>query len=341
MRHLLVLLAIFALAGAAFAAEKANKANKKSPRTKAKTSQANPAAARKGKIPVILDTDIGDDIDDTWALALLLGTPRVDLKLVVTATDNTPEKTRLVAKILTQLGRTDVPIGTGVKQNDKKHNQEKWLGGFSLEQYKGTVHADGVQALIDTIKASPTTVTLCVLGPQTNIAEALRRDPSIAQKARIVSMFGSVYLGYGGKKTRDAEYNVKRDVKAAQAVFAAAWPITIAPLDSCGLLVISGARYKAIADSQASLAKTVIENYDQWANRSKHPAGASSTLYDTMAAYLCFDEKFCGMKMVKLIVDDKGFTVPDEEKGRPVNCALTFADRAGLEKLYVKTLTRE
>ena len=66
-------------------------------------------------IPVILDTDIGDDIDDTWALVMLLGMPQMDLKLVVTDYGNTPERTRLVAKILQRLGRTDVPIGTGIK----------------------------------------------------------------------------------------------------------------------------------------------------------------------------------------------------------------------------------
>lgn len=325
MRYFVLILALMALGGAAMAA-------------KPKKAAAAPAQAR---IPVILDTDIGDDIDDTWCLGMLLGAPQVDLKLIVTATDNTPEKTRLTAKLLEAMGRTDVPLGTGVKQNDKLHHQMKWVGDYKLEQYKGKVIQDGVQAMIDMIKASPTPITLCVIGPQTNIAEALRRDPSIAKNARIVSMFGGVYKGYGGSDKMSAEYNVKRDIKAAQAVFAAPWSITIAPLDSCGLLTISGARYNRLAASNAPRAKAVIDNYNQWANRAKYAKDASSVIYDTVAAYLCFDEKFCGMKTVKLIVDDKGFTPPDEEKGRPVNCALTFTDRPALEKLIVRLLTQK
>ena len=66
-------------------------------------------------IPVILDTDLGDDIDDTWALAMLLGSPQVDVKLIVTASDDTPTKTRLVAKILEGMGRTDILLAQGVK----------------------------------------------------------------------------------------------------------------------------------------------------------------------------------------------------------------------------------
>ena len=86
-------------------------------------------------IPVILDTDIGDDIDDTWALAMLLGMPQLDLKLVVTDYGNTPERTRLVAKILQRAGRTDIPIGTGVKTGDDPLTQKRWVGDFDLGTY--------------------------------------------------------------------------------------------------------------------------------------------------------------------------------------------------------------
>lgn len=295
------------------------------------------------RIPVILDTDIGDDIDDTWALGMLLGSPQIDLKLVVTATGNTPAKTRLVAKILEGMGRTDVPVGTGIQNGTARLNQAQWLGDYKIEHFPGKVKTDGVGALIEAINAAKTTVTLCVLGPQTNIREALRRDPGIARKARVVAMAGSIYVGYdGNKKGRDAEYNVKVDVAAAQAVMAAPWSITIAPLDSCGLLRLGGERFAKVAASTAPRAKTVIENYNQWANRKGYAAGESSVLFDVEAACLCRGEgaeALLEMKTVKLRVDNQGFTVPDEGKGRPVSCALAFKDRAGLEELLVGALT--
>ena len=180
-----------------------------------------------GPVPVILDTDIGGDIDDTWALLMLLGSPQLDLKLIVTAVDDTEAKTRLVAKLLEKVGRTDIPIGTGVKTSDRKMNQAKWLGDYDLSNYPGTVIEDGVQATIDLLKTAPVPITLLVIGPQTNIKEVLRREPSIAAKARVVAMAGSIEIGYRGKKRRAAEYNVARDVEAARAVFAAPWEITI------------------------------------------------------------------------------------------------------------------
>ena len=64
-------------------------------------------------IPVILDTDIGDDIDDTWALTMLLKSPLLDLKLVTTTRGKAEYRGKLVAKILTAAGRTDVPVGLG------------------------------------------------------------------------------------------------------------------------------------------------------------------------------------------------------------------------------------
>ena len=198
------------------------------------------AAAQDEPVPVILDTDLGDDIDDTWALAMLLGCPEISLKLIVTASDDTPAKTRLVAKILERVGRADIPIGTGAKTSDHPLNQAAWLGDYQLKDYGGEVHEDGIQAMIDFIAASKDPVTLLVIGPQTNLKAALERDPAIAEKARVVTMAGSVDIGYDGKPGRAAEYNVVKDVAAAKVVFAAPWEITMAPLDCCGTLRLSG-----------------------------------------------------------------------------------------------------
>jgi inosine-uridine nucleoside N-ribohydrolase len=298
------------------------------------------AAPTGAAMPVVLDTDLGDDIDDTWALAMLLGCPELDLKLIVTAAHDTPAKTRLVAKILERMGRTDIPIGTGIKTGDRKLNQAKWLGDYSLDGYKGTVHEDGVQAMIDCIKSSKTLVTLIVIGPQSNIKEALRRDPSIAQNARVVTMAGSVHIGYDGKEGRSPEWNVVCDIEAARAVFAAPWDITMASLDTCGILQLKRDRYRAVQESKGARAVTVIENYDQWANRKHYAEDSSSILFDTLAVYLAFDQACCEMETVKLSIDDKGNTVPDEN-GRPVHCALKWKDMDGFEQVVVRAVTAQ
>lgn len=290
--------------------------------------------------PIILDTDIGGDIDDTWALCMILGTPELDLKLITTAFGDTEAKTRLTAKILEATGRTDIPIGTGRKTDNEALNQAEWLGDYSLKNYPGTVHEDGVQALIDAVHAADGIITICVIGPQTNIAEALRRDPSIGKKARIVSMAGSVYIGYNRNPDPQPEYNVVADIPAARAVFDAPWEITYAPLDSCGDLVLRGERYARVAQSESPLAKTIIANYLTWKPLGGKKPEASSILFDMAAVYLCYSEALADMQTIKLRVDDKGMTVPHAE-GRPVRCALRWKDREVFEDLLVKSVIKK
>lgn len=291
--------------------------------------------------PVILDTDIGDDIDDTWALGMLLGRPEIDLKLVVTASTDTPAKARLTARILEHMDRTDIPIGIGKKTSDRPIAQARWIEGYDFASYPGEVREDGVGALIDTIMAAPEPIMVIVIGPQTNIAEALQRDPSIAENATIVTMAGSIHTGYNGAPEPQPEYNVFRDIEAARAVFAAPWSITMAPLDICGTLRLTGDRYQRVAASDHRRAMTVIANYDIWTNRDRYGEHESSVLFDTVAVYLAYDDALCQMKTLNLSIDDKGATIIDEENGRPVRCALDWKDREAFEKLLLESLTTD
>src|SRR5690349_13106477 len=179
------------------------------------------------RIPVIFDTDIGDDIDDTWALGFLLRSPELDLKLAVGDNGKAEYRARLLAKFLEQAGRSDVPVGIGLPvQRKGGQRQAGWLAGYELKQYPGKVEKDGVKAIIKTIMNSPQPVTLICVGPVQNIAEALKREPRIAQNSRFVGMHGSVRFGYGGTNKPVAEYNVKEQPKACQAAFTAPWAMT-------------------------------------------------------------------------------------------------------------------
>ena len=139
-------------------------------------------AGKPTPIPVIFDTDIGDDIDDTWALGFLLRCPELDLKLAVGDNGKPEYRAKLLARFLERAGRSDVPVGIGLDVNPKKGvRQADWIKGYDLKAYPGKVHADGVQAIIDTIMKSPRPVTIIAVGPVQNIAEALKREPEIAE----------------------------------------------------------------------------------------------------------------------------------------------------------------
>ena len=301
------------------------------------TKSATPAP-----IPVILDTDIGDDIDDTWALALLLKSPELDLKLVVGDYGESQYRARLLGKLLERAGRTNVPVGVGLDISPiGESRQAAWIKDYDLKSYPGKVLTNGVQAIIDTIMNSPQPVTLICIGPAPNIAEALKREPRIAQNARFVGMDGSVRLGYGTAKPC-AEWNVKCDPKALQAVFAAPWDITITPLDTCGLVTLAGEKYARVRDATDRNVADLIANYRVWV--ANQPALAadmadhhSTTLFDTVAVYLAIGPDQCAMEQLNLRVTDDGFTVIDPQ-ARSVNVAGHWKDLGAYEDFLVERL---
>ncbi|MGC8744716.1 MAG: nucleoside hydrolase [Verrucomicrobiia bacterium] len=300
------------------------------------------AAQPSTKTPVILDTDIGDDIDDTWALGLLLKSPELDVKLIVGDYGKPLYRTKIIAKFLETVGRTDIPIGMGIDTSVHGGGpQSDWVKDYNINKYPGKIYPDGVQAIIDTIMNSPEKVILVCIGPLPNIAAALEREPRIAEKARFVGMHGSVRKGYGGSKDISAEWNVKADVKACQKVFTAQWDMLITPLDTCGVVDLFGEQYKKVRDSGDKIARTIIENYKIWSAANKTPKAAqerSSTLFDTVAVYLAINTDLVKVETLGIRVDDKGFTVIDEN-AKKVQCATEWKDLNGFRDFLVNRLT--
>lgn len=265
-----------------------------------------PAAA---KTPVILDTDIGDDIDDTWALAMLLKSPELDLKLVTTTCGKAEYRAKLVAKLLTIAGRNDIPIGLGEGGHDGSGGQQAWVQDYKLSDYRGVVHQNGAQAIINLIEASPQPITIISIGPSHTLAAALKAKPGIASKSFFVGMQGSIYKGYGGGPVC-AEYNVKANVPAARTVLSAPWKrTTITSLDTCGQVNLSGERFHKLVQSEDPLVKALLENYGIWAKKSQvSELDSSSVLFDPVAVYLAYaDTSLLKQETLPILVTDEGF----------------------------------
>lgn len=309
------------------------------------------------RIPVIFDTDICDDIDDTWALALLVQSPEFDIKLITTEVGNTASKAKTVAKFLETVGRTDIPIGIGVPQHEGRHRQDAWAKDYALSSYPGTIYRDGVQALIDTIMKSRKPIKVVAVGPLPNIATALERDPRIAQKAEFVGMHGSIRLGYGGDAVPSAEYNVRAFAKEAQKVFTAPWNMTITPLDTCGIVQLKGEKYQQVLKRNSPVTRALIENYRAWyrqgiLNEHKDLGEAelnkrvdqklnssSTTLFDTVAIYLAMSTELAKMEKLGIRVTDDGYTRIDGG-AKVINCATEWKDLGAFEDFLVDRLTK-
>jgi len=297
-------------------------------------------------IPVILDTDIGDDIDDTWALVLALRSPELDVKLVVTDFGNTEQRARIVARVLELAGRTDIPIGIGIKENDDPGPQAEWVKGYDLAKYPGRVLRDGVQALIDTAMASPEPMTLIAIGPPPNLKAALEREPRIAGKLRLAGMYGSLHRGYDGKAKPEPEWNVKASPAAARAVLSAPWREAIlTPLDTCGRVRLSGERYARVRRSRDPQLRGLVEAFGAWCrNRdwcAKDPAfvaSKSSTLFDCVAVYLAISRDLVKTETTGVRVTDEGMTVPDAS-ARAATWATDWRSLDGFEEWLTARLT--
>ena len=209
----------------------------------------------------------------------------------------------------------------------------------------GSAYDDGVNALIDVIRQSPEPVTLLCIGPVPNIAEALRREPAIADNARFVGMHGSIYTGYDGAAAPAAEWNVKSDPEALQQVFAAPWDCTVTPLDTCGSMRLTGEHYQRIYRSRDPWLKALIENYRVWLplapfiKPGTDPGLMSTILFDTVAVYAAHTPDLLIMEDLPLRVTDDGYTVIDSQSGRLVHCATKWKDFQAFKEELVDTLT--
>lgn len=283
------------------------------------------------KIPVVFDTDIGSDVDDTWALHYLLNCPELDVKLITVEEKQSVDRARIVAKFLELAGRTDIPIGIGPKR-DGQTNQHAWVEDYDLDKYPGTIHDNASQAIVDTINAAKEPITLVAVGPVPVVAEALRKDPFITGKTRFVGMHGSIYRGYGNSETPVAEYNVRAAPEALRTVFEGDWECSITPLDTCDLFQLKGDRYKQFVACDKPCASAVMDNYGAWlpkADWMKDKSmieNRSSTLFDVVAVSMAFSEQWMQMEDLPLHVTDEGKTVVTDNDGRPVRCAIRWRD---------------
>ena len=296
-----------------------------------------PSAA---KIPVILDTDIGDDIDDTWALVMLLKSPEFDLKLVTTTHGKAVYRAKLIARLLEASGRADIPIGLGAGGHDGDGRQQPWVEGYDLKDYLGKIFQDGVQALIDTLISSAEQVTIISIGPSTTVAAALERRPDISSRATFVGMQGALRRGYNGGPV-GPEYNVKENVPAARRALLAPWSKTvITPLDTCGLVRLTGTRFAALKESRDKLIAALLENYRIWAKKeSVEELTESSVLFDTVAVYLALPGPKPHLEMEKLVINvsPEGMTVVDPA-GAKMMFATAWKDLDAYEEFLLRRL---
>lgn len=298
----------------------------------------NPASifAADGKLKVILDTDIGDDIDDAWAMAFVISYSKF-LPLGITITHgNTPQRAKIACKMLHLAKRDDIPVFVGRKTNDKVFQQYSWAEDFTARRPAKKTAADFI---VETVKRYPGEVILLAVGPLQNLADALRKEPALGKYVkRVVLMSGCVYgTSYSrGKPVR--EWNVYQSTADAQLVYGAGLPLTIVPLDSTTYVRLSDEERKRVADYDSPLTYMLECLYRLWLSSPTE----RMTLHDQLAvAETARPGAFFGkQEEVPLFVDDEGYTRIDSKRGKPVKVCLE-PKRDEFMQYYVGQLTNQ
>jgi inosine-uridine nucleoside N-ribohydrolase len=285
---------------------------------------------------LILDTDIGDDIDDAWALGFVISHSGFQPLGITISHGNTPARARIACKLLHVCRRGEIPVFVGRKTNDKVFPQYSWAEDFVAKQPEKKSAADFI---VQTVKRYPGEVTLLAVGPLQNIADALRKEPNLGRYVkRVVLMSGCVYgTSYSpGKPIR--EWNVYQATEDAQLVYGSNLPLTIVPLDSTTFVQLSDGERKRIAEHESPLAYALECLYRLWLSG---PA-VRMTLHDQLAvAEAASPGAFFGRReTLPLLVDGEGFTRIDRERGKPVTVCFE-PKREAFMNYYLSGLTSQ
>ncbi|MDW8213716.1 MAG: nucleoside hydrolase [Roseiflexaceae bacterium] len=189
-------------------------------------------------IRLILDTDIGTDVDDCLALALILTSPEFHLEGVTCVYGDVLLRSRMVRKLLNLRGRTTIPVFAGAIQPLLGLLPVYWAGHEGVGLLDEADHAlapeadHAVDYLVHTVMSNPGQIHLAAIGPLTNVALALKREPRMAQALAGLTIMGGACRGYESLHITYAEHNIRCDPEAAHIVFTSGAPIALVPLDA-------------------------------------------------------------------------------------------------------------
>ena len=182
-------------------------------------------------IPLLLDTDIGDDVDDAFGLLLAARQPAVELLGVTTVYGPVQERALIARKLLDTAGRSDVPVAVGegitLAGRDPGRVLNSSQGYVDLTEWEQLAAAlrpqPGVDFLIETVLSAPEPPVLVAIGPLTNVAVALRREPRLARRLQSLILMG----GRLGEHAALGEHNFNSDAVATQVVIESGCPLQI------------------------------------------------------------------------------------------------------------------
>ena len=283
---------------------------------------------------IIIDTDIGDDVDDAFALALAVKSPELEILGVTTTFGDTEARAKITDRFLGEVGRADIPVMAGKATATKNPMSQRKYGDGG--HFAKASHGDAVTFLLEQIKKYPGEITLIGIGPLMNVGAAIDQDADTFRKLkRVVLMGGSVRRGYGDMEYTPPvppmpEWNILNDVASAQKLFASGVPLYVMPLDSTQLKLDEVKRAFLFSQGTAVTDQLAIL-YHLWGQETP-------TLFDPMTLVFALKPELCPVTGMHIRVDEKGFT--REEPG-PVNAQVCLESNSeDFFRFYLKRVAK-
>jgi inosine-uridine nucleoside N-ribohydrolase len=288
--------------------------------------------------PILFDTDIGTDIDDAYALALILRSPELELVGVTTVAGDAVARARLAAKLLAVEGgaAARIPVYAGTSTATQYIKQTEWAAGFTSP----ALHTEGGVAFMRAqIEARPGALTIVAVGELTNVAALLQSSPGIGGKIKGIALMGGAVRrgGQPGSKPQP-EWNIKSNAAAAQVVFASGVPLVVGPLDATADLkmlpehrVRVFTRGTPLTDALAAL-DFIWRHTNDW-------KGETPILFDLLPIAALYHRDIATWETMHVAVDADGLT--RQVAGKPANASVAVAsDPAKVVGYFADRLAR-
>jgi purine nucleosidase len=271
---------------------------------------ATPASAAGKKI--IIDTDPGTD--DAMALMLALNSPELDVRAITVVPGNVVAKQGLenALRMMSLANRCDIPVAAGAQHPlfQKLITAEFWhgkngLASIELPPSKCKVDSRyGPDLIIEMVHAAPHEITLVPVGPLTNIALAVEKDPTIVPLVKeVIIMGGSIT---GGNSTAAAEANIYNDPEAAQIVFQAGWPLTMVGLDVGDKTLLSAKYLDQLGQSHGPVNDFIHQIANFLVRQAKQFGLDGTPMYDPLAVGVAIDASIATAPPMHVDVETRG-----------------------------------
>jgi len=281
---------------------------------------------------IIIDTDIGDDVDDAFAVALALRSPELQILGISTTFGDTEARAKLLDRLLGEAGRPDIPIAIGTSTVTKSvFTQRRYA---EAGRFVRASHPNAGDFILEQIRRYPGQITLVAIGPLMNVGALIDKDAETFRKLRrVVLMGGSIErrygdLGYAPSHGPEPEWNIVNDIPSAQKLFASGVPIYMMPLDSTQMK-LDEVKRAILFQAGTPLTDALTLLYHEWGQETP-------TLFDVMTVAYILNPEICPVKPMHIRVDDKGFTRVGS--GSPNAQVCLNSDSDAFFRFYIKRM---